>query len=104
MAPGADGGAVPLANMLLGEITFGGLGTGIYSMVMVILVGLFMAGLMVGRTPEYIGKKLGPPEMKQIALFTLLTPLVVLPLTAVAMVVLDRLYGLDRLLIGQGRR
>src|SRR6202034_4030848 len=79
------GSAVPLVNMLLGEITFGGLGTGIYSMVMVILVGLFTAGLMVGRTPEYVGKKLGPSEMKQIALFTLLTTLAVLPLTAWAL-------------------
>ena len=47
---------VPLVNMLLGEVVFGGLGTGLYSMVMVALVGVFMGGLMVGRTPEYLGK------------------------------------------------
>lgn len=88
------GSAVPLVNMLLGEITFGGLGTGIYSMIMVILVGLFMAGLMVGRTPEYVGKKIGPSEMKQVALFTLLTPLTVLPLTALALISRDGLAGL----------
>ena len=88
------GSAIPLVNMLLGEITFGGLGTGLYSMVMVILVGLFMSGLMVGRTPEYLGKKLGPSEMKQIALFTLLTPVAVLPLTALALVTRAGLAGL----------
>jgi K+-transporting ATPase ATPase A chain len=76
------GVAVPLSNMLLGEITFGGLGTGLYSLIMVALVGLFMAGLMVGRTPEYIGKRMGPPEIKLIMLFNLATPIVVLPLTA----------------------
>jgi len=76
------GVAVPLSNMLLGEITFGGLGTGLYSLIMVALVGLFMAGLMVGRTPEYLGKRMGPREMKLVMLFNLATPLAVLPLTA----------------------
>jgi len=76
---------VPLCNMLLGEIVFGGLGTGIYSMVMVAMVGLFIAGLMVGRTPEYLGKKIGAGEMKLIAIFTLVTPLTVLGLTALAL-------------------
>ena len=51
------GGGVPLVNMLLGEIVFGGLGTGIYSIIMVALVGLILAGLMIGRMPEYIGKR-----------------------------------------------
>jgi K+-transporting ATPase ATPase A chain len=72
---------VPLVNMLLGEVTFGGLGTGLYSMVMVALVGVFMGGLMVGRTPEYLGKAIAAPEAKLIALYTILTPLVVFPLT-----------------------
>lgn len=67
-------------NMLLGEITFGGLGTGLYSMVMMALVGIFMAGLMVGRTPEYLGKTITAAEAKLIALYVVLTPLVVLPL------------------------
>ena len=70
--------AVPLSNMLLGEIIFGGLGTGLYSMIMIALVGLFMAGLMIGRTPEYIGKRIGPREMKPVMLFNLATPIAVL--------------------------
>jgi K+-transporting ATPase ATPase A chain len=77
---------VLLLNMLVGEVTFGGLGTGVYSMVMVALVGIFMAGLMVGRTPEYLGKTIGAPEARLIALYVLLTPLVVLALTGWAAV------------------
>jgi K+-transporting ATPase ATPase A chain len=77
---------VPLVNMLLGEVIFGGLGTGLYSMVMLALVGVFMGGLMVGRTPEYLGKTITVAEAKLIALYTLLTPLVVLPLTGWALV------------------
>jgi potassium-transporting ATPase potassium-binding subunit len=75
---------VPLVNMLIGEVVFGGLGTGLYSLVMVALVGIFMGGLMVGRTPEYLGKTITAREARLIALFTLLTPLVVLPLTSLA--------------------
>jgi K+-transporting ATPase ATPase A chain len=75
---------VPLLNMLLGEVAFGGLGTGLYSLVMAALVGVFMGGLMVGRTPEYLGKTITIAEAKLVALFALLTPLVVLPLTGVA--------------------
>jgi potassium-transporting ATPase potassium-binding subunit len=78
--------AIPLSNMLLGEITFGGLGTGLYSMIMIALVGLFMAGLIVGRTPEYIGKRIGPSEMKLVMLFNLATPIAVLALAAWAVV------------------
>ncbi len=74
----ARGLIAPLCNMLLGEITFGGLGTGLYSMVMVALVGLFIAGLMIGRTPEYLGKKMGPAEIKLVAIFSLMTPLAIL--------------------------
>ena len=77
---------VPLANMLLGEIAFGGLGTGLYSIVMIALVGVFVGGLMVGRTPEYLGKTITAAEAKLIALYTLLTPLVVLALTGWAAV------------------
>ena len=73
---------VPLVNMLLGEVTFGGLGTGLYSLVMVALVGIFMGGLMIGRTPEYLGKTIKTTEAKLIAWYTLLTPLVVTLLTA----------------------
>jgi potassium-transporting ATPase potassium-binding subunit len=68
--------------MLLGEVTFGGLGSGLYSMVMVALVGIFMGGLMIGRTPEYLGKTIKIQEAKLIAWYTLLTPMVVSLLTA----------------------
>jgi K+-transporting ATPase ATPase A chain len=86
--------SVPLCNMMLGEIVFGGLGTGLYSIVMVALVGLFIAGLMTGRTPEYLGKKIGPGEMKLIALFSLTTPLAILFPTALAVVSNGGLAGL----------
>jgi potassium-transporting ATPase potassium-binding subunit len=78
------GGLVLLVNMLLGELVFGGLGTGLYSMVMTAAIAVFLAGLMVGRTPEYLGKKIGPAENKMIMLYALAAPLVLLPLTALA--------------------
>jgi K+-transporting ATPase ATPase A chain len=80
------GVAVPLVNMLLGEIVYGGLGTGLYSMIFIALVALFVGGLMVGRTPEHLGKQIGPPEMKIIAVYTLVGPVTVLALTALAVV------------------
>lgn len=69
---------VLLANLLSGELAFGGLGTGLYSLVMVALVAVFLGGLMVGRSPEYLGKVVGPTEAKLVASYALLTPLVVL--------------------------
>src|SRR5260370_16073459 len=90
---------VLLVNMLLGELVFGGLGTGIYSMVMAAAIAVFLAGLMVGRTPEYLGKKIGPAENKMIMLYALAAPLVVLPLTAIA--VSTRL-GLSGLTVNTG--
>jgi potassium-transporting ATPase potassium-binding subunit len=80
------GVAVPLINMLLGEIVYGGLGTGLYSMIFVALVALFVGGLMVGRTPQHLGKQIGPPEMKIIAVYTLVGPVTVLALTALAVI------------------
>ncbi|MHB1426155.1 MAG: potassium-transporting ATPase subunit KdpA [Gemmataceae bacterium] len=77
---------VLLVNMLLGEVVFGGLGTGLTSLIFLALVGTFMGGLMVGRTPEYLGKTISAAEAKLIALYALLTPLVVLPLTSWALV------------------
>ena len=77
---------VLVLNMLLGEIVFGGLGSGLYSMVMIALVGIVVAGLMIGRTPEYLGKTIRSEEMRLIALYTLLTPMVVLSLAAAAVV------------------
>ena len=85
---------VPLVNMLLGEIVYGGLGTGFYSMIFVALVALFVGGLMVGRTPEHLGKQIGPPEMKIIAVYTLVGPVTVLALTALAVVTKPGLAGL----------
>jgi K+-transporting ATPase ATPase A chain len=76
---------VLVGNMLLGEVTFGGLGTGLFSMVLVALVGVFMGGLMVGRTPEYLGKTITAAEAKLVALYVLLTPLMVLALTGAAL-------------------
>jgi K+-transporting ATPase ATPase A chain len=80
------GGMVPLTNMLLGEMIFGGLGTGLYSILFVALLGLFVTGLMVGRTPEYVGKKIGEHDMKLIALFVLIGPASQLLLAALAVV------------------
>jgi len=77
-------GMVLLVNMLLGELVFGGLGTGLSSMIMAAAVAVFLAGLMVGRTPEYLGKKIGPAENKMIMLYALAAPLVILPLSAIA--------------------
>jgi K+-transporting ATPase ATPase A chain len=76
------GVVVPLMNMLLGEVVFGGLGTGLQSMIMLALVGVLLGGLMVGRTPEYLGKAISPAEAKLLALYALVTPLVVLTLTS----------------------
>jgi K+-transporting ATPase ATPase A chain len=76
------GVAVPLMNMLLGEVVFGGLGTGLQGMVMLALVGVLLGGLMVGRTPEYLGKAITPAEAKLLALYALVTPLVVLTFTS----------------------
>jgi K+-transporting ATPase ATPase A chain len=88
------GVAVALVNMLLGEIVYGGLGTGLYSMIFVALVALFVGGLMVGRTPEHLGKQIGPPEMKIIAVYTLVGPVTVLALTALAVVTKTGCAGL----------
>ena len=85
---------VPLVNMLLGEIIFGGLGTGIYSIVMIALVAVFLGGLMIGRTPAYLGKRVTAAETKIVALYMLLTPLVVMSLSALALVAKDGLTGI----------
>ncbi|HKM56442.1 MAG TPA: potassium-transporting ATPase subunit KdpA [Isosphaeraceae bacterium] len=73
---------VLLVNMLLGELVFGGLGTGLYSLLMIALVAVFLGGLMVGRSPQYLGKTIGPVEAKLVAFYALVTPLVVLPLAS----------------------
>ena len=70
--------------MHLGEIVFGGVGSGLTEMLMFVILTVFIAGLMVGRTPEYMGKKIEPFEMKMVTLSVLIMPLVVLLLTAIA--------------------
>jgi K+-transporting ATPase ATPase A chain len=78
------GGLVPMAMMQLGEVVFGGVGSGLYGMLAFVIVAVFIAGLMVGRTPEYLGKKIGAFEMKMASLVILVTPAAVLLGTAVA--------------------
>jgi len=72
------GGAVPFVNLGLGEVVFGGVGAGLYSMLLYVLLAVFIGGLMVGRTPEYLGKKIGAREIKLVSLGVLFTPLTVL--------------------------
>ncbi len=78
------GGFVPLFQMQLGEVVFGGVGTGLYSMLIFAIIGVFIAGLMIGRTPEYLGKKIEAFEMKMSSVAILVMPFVVLVGTAVA--------------------
>lgn len=78
------GGLMPLWLMHLGEVAFGGVGSGLYGMLMLIIITVFVAGLMVGRTPEYLGKKIEPYEMKMASIAVLVMPLTVLFLTAYA--------------------
>ena len=78
------GGFVPLFQMQLGEVVFGGVGTGLYSILVFAIVGVFIAGLMIGRTPEYLGKKIEAFEMKMSSIAILVMPLLVLVGTAVA--------------------
>jgi potassium-transporting ATPase potassium-binding subunit len=83
----AIGGMVPLINIQLGEIIVGGVGAGMYGMLLFVIVAIFVAGLMVGRTPEYVGKKIEAKEVKMAMLAILVLPLMYLGWTAVAMLV-----------------
>jgi potassium-transporting ATPase potassium-binding subunit len=83
----AIGGMVPLINMQLGEIIVGGVGAGMYGMLLFVIIAIFVAGLMVGRTPEYVGKKIEAKEVKMAMLAILVLPLMYLGWTAVAVVV-----------------
>lgn len=80
------GGLAPLALMQLGEVIFGGVGSGLYGMLAMAMVAVFVAGLMVGRTPEYVGKKIGPFEVKMASIALLVPPIVTLVPTAIAVV------------------
>jgi potassium-transporting ATPase potassium-binding subunit len=81
----ALGGMMPIANMMLGEVAPGGVGSGLYGMLILAVITVFVAGLMVGRTPEYLGKKIGAREIKFASLYFLATPAIVLIGTAAAM-------------------
>jgi K+-transporting ATPase ATPase A chain len=83
------GGLVTLVMMHLGEVVFGGVGSGLYGMIVFVIVAVFVAGLLVGRTPEYLGHKIEPYEMKLASLLVLIMPLTVLGLTALAVVTKD---------------
>ena len=87
------GGAVPLVNIQLGEVIFGGVGSGLYGMIAFAIVAMFVAGLMVGRTPEYLGKKLEAKEVKMSILALLSLPLSILGFTALAAVLPAGLAG-----------
>ncbi len=78
------GGAVPMANLSASEVIFGGVGTGLYSILLYVLLSVFIGGLMVGRTPEYLGKKIEAREIKLVSLGILITPLAALFCTAMA--------------------
>jgi len=78
------GGMMPMLNMMLGEVAPGGTGSGLYGMLILAVIAVFVAGLLVGRTPEYLGKKIGPREIKLASLYILVTPTLVLAGTALS--------------------
>jgi K+-transporting ATPase ATPase A chain len=85
------GGMVPLANIMLSEVVFGGVGSGLYGMIIYVILAVFIAGLMVGRTPEYLGKKIEAYDVKMAMLVTLVFPLAILTFTGISVV---KSYGL----------
>lgn len=89
------GGLVPLVNIMLGEVVFGGVGAGMYGMLVMIILTVFVAGLMVGRTPEYLGKKIEAYDVQMAMLYALIFPLIILGLTAISSVAPD--FGLTSL-------
>jgi K+-transporting ATPase ATPase A chain len=89
------GGLVPLVNIELGEIVFGGVGSGLYGMLVFVILTVFIAGLMVGRTPEYLGKKIEAYDVQMAMLYVLIFPLLILGFTAVSVLASD--FGLTSL-------
>jgi K+-transporting ATPase ATPase A chain len=89
------GGLVPLVNIMLGEIIFGGVGSGLYGMLIFVILSVFIAGLMVGRTPEYLGKKIESYDVKMAMLYVLIFPLVILVFAAIT--VLAPTFGTSQL-------
>ncbi len=96
------GGAVPFANLSASEVIFGGVGTGLYSILLYVLLAVFIGGLMVGRTPEYIGKKIEAREIKLVALGILITPLAALFSTALATASSAGRASIDTAVTGSG--
>ncbi|MEO5992746.1 MAG: potassium-transporting ATPase subunit KdpA [Arthrobacter sp.] len=82
-------GAVAMVNMMLGEVAPGGTGSGLYGLLILSIIAVFIAGLMVGRTPEYLGKRIGPTEMKLAAMYILITPTLVLALSGITVLLPD---------------
>jgi len=91
----ALGGMIPMVNMLLGEVIIGGVGAGLYGMLLFCIMAVFIAGLMVGRTPEYVGKKIEAREVKMTVLAILCIPLVVLSFSAIATVLPEALKSVQ---------
>jgi K+-transporting ATPase ATPase A chain len=89
------GGAAPLVNMMFGEVDPGGTGSGLYGMLLFALLSVFIAGLMVGRTPEYLGKKIQGPEMKLVVLYILIVPVFILGFTGISIVMHSSLSSLN---------
>ncbi len=89
------GGLVPLVNMQLGEVVFGGVGAGLYGMLVMIVITVFIAGLMVGRTPEYLGKKIQAREVQVAMLYVLVFPAAILTMTALSVLLPAGLAGLN---------
>jgi K+-transporting ATPase ATPase A chain len=91
----ALGGLVPIFNMQLGEIIFGGVGAGLYGMLLFVILSVFVAGLMVGRTPEYVGKKIDGKEVKLAVLAIAVLPLIILGFTGIAAISKAGLAGIE---------
>ncbi len=89
------GGLVPIVNMQLGEIVFGGVGAGLYGMIIMVILTVFVAGLMIGRTPEYLGKKIQSRELRMVMLYVLAGPAVILIFSAIAISLPAGLVGLN---------
>lgn len=89
------GGLVPMVNIMLGEVIFGGVGAGMYGILVMIILTVFIAGLMVGRTPEYLGKKIEAYDVQMAMLYALIFPLIILAFTAISSVAPD--FGLTSL-------
>jgi K+-transporting ATPase ATPase A chain len=88
------GGMIPLINIMLGEIIIGGVGAGLYGMIVYVVLAVFIAGLMVGRTPEYLGKKIESYDVKMTMLYVLIFPLVILSLSALSVIYPAGLAGI----------